>query len=566
MAKGAPKSRIERVFLGWRQFALPAAVHCLFERVTTQQLTDFSGYTLVVPGGRARRRLHELLVAEGERRNVAFFPPQVMTAGQLPEELYRPRRPFADELVQQLAWTEAVKKTDRSLLARIVRNPSGTAASMSSADWLMLGRILQRQYRELAADGLSFADVAEKGVDVPTFQEADRWQALAMVQETYLRLLDELGLWDQQTARLVAVRHRECHTDRRLVLVGTVDLNRTIRQMLDQVDDRVTALIYAPHELSERFDAHGCIRDDVWNETGIDLSDDAIVVADGPADQARAVMLTLDEFDGKYAAADITLGIPDEAIIPHLQRAAYDLGLRVRWGPGRPIQETAPFQLLARTAAFLESEATAEFAELARHPDFEVFVCQHGAPSGWLSELDRYRAERLPGRLSDSSFEGDSVPAGLVAAWTTTAKLLHEFMSGRRPMSQWSSPILDLLLAVYGDQQRDPEHEQHRQILRACRALDDALMQFDYIPAPLDHPVTGAEAIRLVLQRCSSVRVPPPSDPEAIEMVGWLELTLDDAPALVVTTFNEGYVPQSMNADLFLPDTIRHRLGMEDNI
>jgi RecB family exonuclease len=47
--------------------------------------------------------------------------------------------------------------------------------------------------------------------------------------------------------------------------------------------------------------------------------------------------------------------------------------------------------------------------------------------------------------------------------------------------------------------------------------------------------------------------------------LGWLELPLDDAPALVVTGFNEGRVPESLNSDLFLPNQLRQKLGIEDN-
>jgi len=42
-------------------------------------------------------------------------------------------------------------------------------------------------------------------------------------------------------------------------------------------------------------------------------------------------------------------------------------------------------------------------------------------------------------------------------------------------------------------------------------------------------------------------------------------LVMDDAPGLVVTGMNEGRVPSSLNADLFLPNQLRRALGIEDN-
>ncbi|MCH5375866.1 MAG: PD-(D/E)XK nuclease family protein, partial [Planctomycetes bacterium] len=49
-------------------------------------------------------------------------------------------------------------------------------------------------------------------------------------------------------------------------------------------------------------------------------------------------------------------------------------------------------------------------------------------------------------------------------------------------------------------------------------------------------------------------------------MAGWLELPLDDAPAVIVCGLNEGFVPSSVNSDLFLPDLLRHQLGLQDNL
>jgi hypothetical protein len=44
-----------------------------------------------------------------------------------------------------------------------------------------------------------------------------------------------------------------------------------------------------------------------------------------------------------------------------------------------------------------------------------------------------------------------------------------------------------------------------------------------------------------------------------------LELPLDDSKALVVTSFNEGFVPKSAGADAFLPDRLRKELGLLHN-
>ena len=125
--------------------------------------------------------------------------------------------------------------------------------------WLAIADSLRGLHTELAADGLDCSDVLHGAAAVEGFAEHDRWQVICELQRAYLDTLDGLKLWDVQTARLVAIEKREIATDKEIVLLGMADLNRAQRQMLDQIADRVTALVIAPQELAERFDEHGCV-------------------------------------------------------------------------------------------------------------------------------------------------------------------------------------------------------------------------------------------------------------------------------------------------------------------
>ena len=91
-------------FHGWERPALPSAVDWLIGQYGSGQLVDMDRVIVVVPGSRAGRRLREILLARVEELELAYFPPRITTVGQLPELLYQPRRAFAGELVQQLAW------------------------------------------------------------------------------------------------------------------------------------------------------------------------------------------------------------------------------------------------------------------------------------------------------------------------------------------------------------------------------------------------------------------------------------------------------------------------------
>ena len=68
---------------------------------------------------------------------------------------------------------------------------------------------------------------------------------------------------------------------------------------------------------------------------------------------------------------------------------------------------------------------------------------------------------------------------------------------------------------------------------------------------------TAAASCDLVRRAAASTatcrRRRPATDKTTVELLGWLELLLDDAPFAVVTGFNEGRVPESSDTDSLLP-------------
>lgn len=234
---------LSRHFLDFSQPALLSAADYLIDRYQRGSLADMSNAIVVLPGRRAARRLLEILVEQAERQGLLLSPPTLETVGRLPEHLYGAKRPFASGVAQQLAWARVLRDADRARLLRVVAAPT---AADDIVSWLDLAQLVWQLHTELAADGLDFRDVAERGRELETFAEAERWATLRQLQTAYLATLDALQLWDVQTARLVAIQQRECQIDRDVIVLGAVDMTITLRQMLCQVAERVTVLVHAP--------------------------------------------------------------------------------------------------------------------------------------------------------------------------------------------------------------------------------------------------------------------------------------------------------------------------------
>ena len=564
---------ITRTFLDWTQPALPAVAEFLLDEYGIPGRADLENVVVVLPGRRAGRRLLEILVTRCETSSLRLTPPLMETLGRLPELFYESKRPFAGELVQQLAWMRALQTVDRRRVQQVIPE---LPPDDDTDRWMALGRMLAAQHRELAGDGLNFEDVAKRGPDVNGFDEQNRWTILREIQETYLLTLDDLELWDQQTARLFAIQYEECRTEKQIVLVGTSDMNRVMRTMLDQISERVTALVHAPQRLAKRFDEHGCLLPQAWRNVPLAVETEQVRVVDSPAEQAEEVARVLAGFDGQFRADEITVGLADETLVPQVQRQLSQCDVPSRWVIGKSLPQTAPFQLLKAVGDYLADRRYRDFAALVRHRDLFAWITRQGIGSlepeesangecrSWLRELDEYHRRHLQPRLGDWIGSEESY-AQIRAVHDCIDALLRPFAGGPQPLGDWTEPLVNLLLNVYSHVEFDREETADRVTISACKQIHATLVEQTALPESLSPQMTATDAIRLTLEQLQTGTIPAELDEQAVELLGWLELPLDDAPALIVTTFNEGHVPKSVNSDLFLPNRLRQHLGVVEN-
>lgn len=559
---------LSRIFLDWKLPALPSGAKYLREHYVENGEWNLRNVIGVLPTARAGHRLLEILVVEAAKRSLHLIPPRLITLRELPELLYSPKRPFADPLTQQFAWVEALKTLRGKQRSQLMRRlPDATLLG-----WLAFANMLSLLHRELVANNLNFADVAEQVESLGEPHEIARWELLRQVEDAYLRLLDDLGLWDRQTARLVALQQKEFSTESEIVLLGTGDLNEAQRAMLSQVADRVTSLIVAPPSRRDWFDEFGGLITERWQQAPIESIFEKTQVVDGPDDQALAVCCALAEWNNQFAAEQIMVGVPDRRMAPAIEERLSECGLPVFNALGQALPQTGPARVLSAAADLLESQWFRDFANLARHPAVERWLEHQGVDEDWLLELDKYCSKHFPARLSGSaSSRGSSpwqtshYPSTLGAAIKQLDKILGPLRRRKQPVTAWVKPIRDLLLSIYGIQPLHRDREQDRRTFAACEMIQEVLAAIEDLPPSLAPKVSGAEALRLVLRDLEGKLVIDQPGENQIALSGWLDLPWDDSPAVIVTGMNEGIVPNSQNPDAFLPNSLRRQMNLDDN-
>jgi ATP-dependent exoDNAse (exonuclease V) beta subunit len=557
LPQGAPRRR----WIGWDKPVLPNVAQQLLDDYARGDTWDMRHLLLVLPGGLARRRLHELLALLAKQHHKILYPPRIVTLGTLPEQLYVAKYPFASDLIQQLAWVKALRTTPTAELTQVVPVPPAKSAAQA---WLELAKMLSGLHRELASDGLNFERVVDH---LGAHSESTRWQALARIQARYLATLDAQQLWDIQTARLCALQFREPSTDQQIIVIGCVDLNRTQRGFIEQVAEQVAVWIAAPETAQELFDEYGSLHGETWQDYQIEIADDALLVGNSPTDQAELTCAVLAEFGARYHVREVTLGVPDPSLIRVLQHHLDQAGIQARFGPGSSLAQSEPATLLALIGQFVDSRSFPAFAALVRHPAVAEMLVKTVAdlPADWLASIDKYYPAALPKQVDE--FVNSQAPGAKVYTAVAAAVdgWLRPLNSRTRTISKWVHPLLDVMSSAYAGQIADQHDPLQLGWVSAAQAVSQAIHSLTDIPQGLEPVMSVSELIDWLAHGMNHVLVPAPTSDSAVEMLGWLELSLDDAPALVITGVHDGVVPESSGADSFLPNALRRQLGMMDN-
>ena len=549
---------VERVFLGWDGPALPRAARWLRERYADSAGLDLSAVTVVTPTRRASRRLLELLVDEAEAAGHVLAPPTLVTPGGLPETLYS-CDDAADDLLCQLVRVRMLRDLDEAVLRRLTADPPEEA---DLRGWWRLAGELSGLVDQLAAEGLSPGDAAAASAD------GQRWQIIAEVEAACERCLRDQGLVDCHRARRRALETGECVARGPVVVVGVADLSAITRRFLERVAGGVAVLIAAPAEEADAFDAYGGLVTEAWAKRRVAIHDERWIVADRPRDQARAVLDAIADATGQRELSPdaVTVGMGDEGLGSTLQRTLDLAGVPARLAAGQPMLRTRPALLLAAMARYLRSRRFDDFAALLRHPDMPMAVATLPGVEDWLTLLDRYASDHLQRRATGPWLGGRA--SAMKAVHDAVEALLPEGVDEARPLPAWAPEITAFLLRVYGSQQWRPRIEEDAALVEALTCVRDKIDRLLRIDA------TGActpavpfhGALTLLLEMLEDDTLPAHSgEGPAVELVGFLELPLDDADVVVITGLNEGAIPSSVAADALLPGGLRQKLELGHN-
>ena len=228
------------------------------------------------------------------------------------------------------------------------------------------------------------------------------------------------------------------------------------------------------------------------------------------------------------------------------------------------MSQSPPVVFLTMLAQLAERRRLRNLSDLLRHSDVEVWLhTEAGDTTDWLTILDEYSAEHLQDPITGAWLGHSSRAGRLDFLWRCISSILPPESEEIRPLPEWCQDILKALSSIYGSVSFERERDGPRATLRAIERLAPLINEHEQLD-PTDNctpTITFAMAVELLLQSLEDENIPEDVGAPAVELLGYLELPLDDAPELIITGLNEGRVPAVRGADPLLPDHLRQALG-----
>lgn len=553
-----PPANVRRHFLPWSAPLLPQAVAWLAQAWTGAGPLDLSAWLVVVPTRQAGRRLREALAEHAATRGQAVFPPRVVTPELLVTQAVPAGTPTATRLESLLAWTEILRAVDLAEVRAVLPNDP----PVRDFAWALgLGRELARLQSTLAEGGCALGEVAARAGE--TCPELERWGQLGELERRHAARLAELGLIDAQAARIAATLAPTPRRDfARIAVIGAPDpLPLALRVLAAHAATLpVDVVVYAPENESENFDGWGRPETAAWAARELTIaafSERVRVCADAAEQVARITALVQATPEPETM---LGIGVADPELLPLLEKACARVGIAAFNPEGRARRHDGLYPLLAALAEFAAAPNFTAVTTLARCPDILAWLRArahgHFSAANFLRELDALGAKHLPPTLAAAQAHPENFPA-VEPALAALAELRTMLTRGTFPNN--AAAVLMELFAGRELEAAGVLAESAEAWMAQLREIEQALARGGGLA------LTATEAWQLALGAFADEVRTSERPPGAIDLLGWLELLWDDAPHLVVAGFNDGRVPSAIVGDVFLPETLRERLGLKRN-
>lgn len=565
----------EKFFLGWDSPILDLVSRKLIENwIPEKGPLDLGRTLLLVSASGAGRELRSVLARVAAEKGSYLIPPKVLTAEPFLLPRTRNVRSRASEAEMLSAWSKVllgIEPEECSSIFPVHPGRKDFSWALSTAEMFIGLR------RSLSEKGLSVNDVSRNtGLDEP-----ERWMELAGLESGYLAALTKNGLEDPESVKRDSVGDAEPFSEfDRIILACTPDPVPLLIEKLERMLEvkSVYVWINAPSGMEDHFDSWGRPFYLKWKTFTVDLDKDRIISASTADDQAMDVVRQIAEFGDCVDASNLTITAANpnlfQPIREKLEELASSQGQKYRVGnpSGTSVKNTCIYNIVSTLSSLL---ATGEFQyaeSLVRISEVLQYLtgCTEKKCADYISALDDFKLKCLPFSIAHSrklmrNYRDSSKSDKNAALVERYLESLESLISDYERSPSASAFFRRLLAGIFSGKTLLPASSlEDSEFMEAGKALEEIFESIE-TAAFLSLCPEKDEQLAVMTRLFENSLIFPATGDNCLEISGWLELPWKSSSKIVIAGMNEGYVPDSITGDVFLPNTMRVKLGLRSN-
>ena len=521
---------------------------------------DLTDVNIILASRRAQRRLLEILSerASAENKLLAppcFFTPKTFCDAFTSKFVYQP---VATHFEQTAAWCIAAENQKEAVESIIIKK-----SDFTSRDFFRVAQLLIPLHKTLSGEGLSIKHISESPFIEDYEEEKIRWNALAEIEKEYHEILNKNNLTDPYRALLEAINSAS-PIIQNLFAVNVVDSFKLYSRALATQCENLTII---SHGEESYFDEFGLLKTENpdFEKEVINFDEKSVRFFNSPDDQAKETVKIIAENSDNFAYGDFVIAAPDKQTHRPLEQHLELVGLSAHNAAGVSFKETEPGSLFSALAESFDTagfEAESFFA-LIKHPLIENYltreVCAGDVQKfdGKISKINKKVCENKIEIINSNSLKFFADDEKLIIE--TVLKNIIEPLSLPLSINETPEKINSMLEKLYSEKQEDIDSNVHQDALENWLRLSDEIANSRIKWEEKCDARTTFLRFMLLLKNISLI---PKAQGPVIDITGWLEIALDDAPVIIVVGFNEGLVPEKISADAFLPNSLREKLKL----
>ena len=562
-------------FLGWKKPLLYTAVEKLLNNSSTG-LIDLSNIMVVTPTTNSAQKYRYYLAKQLSEKNTGLVPPKIVTpeyfiTGSCPQEN---KASYSESL---LAWLTVFENYNMEKLDSLFPN---LPDKKNRFTWnLNVIKSIISLTNTIAEAGHTINSIVSNCQE-EIADDLDRWNDLFKLENEYFKILNIYGLTDPNSSKIFSTNtpvmpERIC----KIILIGIIDPLPIVTNSWEKLSEQIPIeiWIHAPASESNSFDKWGRPAEICWKNRKIDIANfENIVHITSPENmqyKLADILSNLTDKDSNCVDLNRTsIFTANNNLIPYIRNFFSKYNVTTSDPAGSEFTISKLYILLNNLYKFLSNKNYQNFSNLLRNPDILNYFRYSDDSFNiaiLLTSLDQVQNKYLPETFDDINSiiisESKNSSKYRINIDFIQTVYNHFLCFIKRAKIKSLHDFLNYFLEeIYSGKSFLSNNLNDSQFIDTLSTFKTLLNEFNESRIKINH-LSITKQFNILLNILAKEKIYPDSKLDnSIEIHGWLETQWGSSDNIILTGVNEKYLPGGIQSDVFLPDSLKHKLGIRN--